>query len=272
MNDSERTALNQQNKEYLCNVCKDTGGSMVVKKAGETTYYKDIDGLIKETILKYDTEEWKECECAKIRKVNRLIKSSEITEEFQKMGFGNFDTSKVVPEVMRMHEIGMMYYKHFDSIRKERINSCLFSGQPGCGKTHILTAISNNLMQKKQLPVLYFPYKDGMNNISANNYARKDEIIQQMKQVEMLFIDDLFKPIGGKVKVYDWQAEIIFEVVNHRYLNKLPLLISTELDFMSMAEVDEALASRIFEMSSDFTVTVPKNMMNNYRLRKLQGA
>lgn len=126
-------------------------------------------------------------------------------------------------------------------------------------------------MQKKQIPVLYFPYKDGMNNISANNYACKDEIIQQIKQVEMLFIDDLFKPIGGKVKVYDWQAEIIFEIINHRYLNKLPLLISTELNFMSMAEVDEALASRIFEMASDFTVTVPKNMMNNYRLRKLQG-
>ncbi|MER2009023.1 MAG: DnaA/Hda family protein, partial [Psychrobacillus sp.] len=258
-------------KEYLCNICKDAGGSMVMKKAGEKTFYKDIDGTIKETTLRFDTEEWKECECAKIRKINRLIKSSEITEEFQKMGFTNFDTTGVVPEIARMKETALMYYNHFDQIKSSRINSCLFNGQPGCGKTHLLTAISNNLMHKKQVPVLYFPFRDGVNNISANGFEKKDDIIQQMKQVDVLFIDDLFKPIGGKQTAKDWMVEIIFEVVNHRYLNKLPILVSTELTFEQLVMIDEALASRIFEMSSDFTSVVPHNMMNNYRLRKLQG-
>lgn len=274
MNSSNECETTQvQVKEFQCARCNDKGGFIVTKGIGETVRIKDVDGTLKEKNLKRPQELWQVCECEKIRSLNRMIKSSAITEEFQKMGFSNFDTSRTIPEIVRMKEIGMKYFKHFDQIKKERVNSCLFSGQPGSGKTHILTAISNNLMHKKQIPVLYFPYKDGMNNISANNYERKDKIIQQMKQVEVLFIDDLFKPIGGKLKNnYGWQVDIIFEVVNHRYLNKLPILVSTELDFMTMAEVDEALASRIFEMASDFTVTIPKNMIANYRLKKLKSS
>ena len=244
---------------------------MITKKAGKKTIVRDYDGVFREMTLKYDTNEWQECECAKIRKINRLIKSSAITEEFQKMGFGNFDVSKVDPQVQVMKDIALAYYQNFNKLRTERINSALFIGQPGCGKTHLLTAISNNLMFKKQIPVLYFPFRDGMNHIAANDFEKKDEIMQQMKQVEVLFIDDLFKPIGGKPNVKGWQVEIMFEVVNHRYLNKLPLLVSTELTFESLVNIDEALASRIFEMASDFTVTIAHNMANNYRLRKLRG-
>lgn len=273
LNNSEPTVQHQEQlKEYLCASCKDEGGYMVIKKAGEKTVTRDYDGIFREITLKFDTDEWQECDCAKIRRINRLIKSSAITEEFQKMGFGNFDVTNVDPQVESMKKIALAYYQHFDNVRNERINSALFIGQPGCGKTHLLTAISNNLMFKKQIPVLYFPFRDGMNNISANDFEKKDEIMQQMKQVEVLFIDDLFKPIGGKPSVKGWMAEIMFEVVNHRYLNKLPLLVSTELTFESLVMIDEALASRIFEMASDFTVTVTHNMANNYRLRKLRGA
>lgn len=272
LSDSERTALTQSNKEYLCNICKDAGGSMVAKKAGEKTFYKDIDGSIKETTLRYDTEEWKECECVEIRKVNRLIKSSEITEEFQKMGFKNFDVNMVSDPVKDMRDIALNYYKCFDDIRSTRVNSCLFIGQSGCGKTHLLTAVSNGLMRERQIPVLYFPFLDGMGNISANDWERKADIIQKMKDVEVLFIDDLFKPVGKTIKVIKWQADIIIEVLNHRYLNHMPMLVSTELSLTDLLDIDEAMGSRMFEMASDFTKTIDKDMGNNWRLRKLRGA
>lgn len=259
-------------KEYFCDKCKDEGGSIITKKAGEKTLYMDYDGTLKETFLKRDTEEWQECECMKMRRLNRLIKSSEITEEFQKMGFGNFDTTGLSPEIENMKQAAFNYYTHFDDIRSTRVNSCLFYGQPGCGKTHLLTAISNNLMRKKLIPVLYFPYLDGMRNMAENEFAKKDYIMQQMRDVPVLFIDDLFKPIGGKPSALHWQVTAIQEVVNHRYLNNLPILVSTELDFNTLVDIDEALASRIFEMASDFTVTVTKNMANNYRFKKLRGA
>lgn len=253
---------------------------MVVKKAGEKTIVRNYDGTFSESTLRADTSEWTECECAKRRKINRLIKSSAITKEFQQMGFGNFDVTNVHVQVKTMKEIALTYFKHFADIRNTPVNSALFIGQPGCGKTHLLTAVSNNLMFKKQIPVLYFPFRDGMNNIAADDFSKKQEIMQQMKDVEVLFVDDLFKPIGGKLeydrqgnpKIIKWQAEVMFEVINHRYLNKLPVLISTELMIDELIRIDEALTSRIFEMAQDYTVTVEKNMDNNYRFRKLRGA
>lgn len=256
-------------KEYTCSKCKDKGGHIITKLAGETVKAKDFDGRIIDVILKHDTEQWSDCECLKIRRVNRLIKSSAITEEFQKMGFKNFNVDAASPEVKRMRDVAVQYFKNYQAIKQTRENSVVCIGQPGCGKTHVLTAVSNGLMRELQVPVLYFPFRDGMNNISADKFAQKDHIMAQMKEVDVLFIDDLFKPIGGKIDVKGWQAEIIFEVVNHRYLNKKPMLISTELALDELIYIDEALASRIFEMATDHTVQIPKNMDNNYRLRKL---
>jgi len=238
---------------------------MVRKKAGETTLLQNGT----EVILQYDTEEWQKCECAKLRQLNRLIKSSAITEEFQKMSFKNFSTDGVHPKVIEMKSKANQYYAAFDQIKGYRQNSIMLIGQPGCGKTHLLTAISNYLIHTRQVPVLYFPYKDGMNNLAANNFERKNEIMDRMKEIDVLFIDDLFKPIGGKVDVKPWQAESIFEVVNYRYLNNKPLLVSSELSLDDMLYIDEALTSRLFEMAQDFTVTIPKDMKVNYRLRKV---
>ncbi|MGN4127660.1 DnaA ATPase domain-containing protein [Lysinibacillus sphaericus] len=261
---SETTVVTEE-PNYNCPKCKDEGGYTVRKKAGETTLLQNGN----EVILKYDTEEWQKCECVKMRQLNRLIQSSAITEEFQKMSFKNFATDGVHPIVAEMKSKANQYYTAFDEIKGYRQNSIMLIGQPGCGKTHLLTAISNYLMHTKQVPVLYFPYKDGMNNIAANNFDRKNEIMERMKEVDVLFIDDLFKPIGGKVDVKPFQAEIIFEVVNYRYLNNRPLLISSELTLDDMLFIDEALTSRIFEMAEDFTVTIKKDMKVNYRLRKV---
>lgn len=256
---SETTAAIEESS-YNCLKCKDTGSYLVRKKNG---YY--VRGV------EIEQDYYVECECSKMLKTNRLIRSSAITEEFQKMSFKNFTSDGVHPIVAEMKSKANQYYTAFDDIKNLRQNSIMLIGQPGCGKTHLLTAISNYLMHIKQVPVLYFPYKDGMNDIAANNFERKNEIMERMKSVDVLFIDDLFKPIGGKVDVKHWQTEIIFEVVNYRYLNNMPLLISSELSLDDMLYIDEALTSRLFEMAEDFTVTVKKDMKINYRLRKVFG-
>lgn len=273
---SEPTAV--EDKDYLCSKCKDQGGFIVRRKAGETTVSM-FQGQQIEKTLAYDMDDWQDCECIKIRRVNNLIKSSTITEEFQKMGFKNFHVEDRPEAIKRMKELAKLYYRNFHTVRNERVNSVVFIGQPGCGKTHLLTAIANCLMYEHQIPVLYFPFKDGMNSISENDFENKHKIIQRMKDVDVLFIDDLFKPIGGRLefdkegkpKIIKFQAEVIYEVFNYRYLNKLPMLVSTELTLEELLLIDEATMSRVFEMAADYTVTVDKDMSNNYRLRKVMG-
>lgn len=261
----------QADESYLCSKCKDEGGYITRKRAGETSLVRDDDRLV-EVTLKYDMDEWVECECTEMRRIQRIVRASAITDKFKDRGFKNFSLEGKPQVIADMRQIAIDYYRAFDEIKSSEQNSALFSGQPGCGKTHLMMAISNGLMREKMVPVAYFPYQDGMREIAANNFEKKDEVVNKMRNVDVLFIDDLFKPIGSKVTVHKWQGDIIAEVVNYRYLNAKPMLISTEISPLELLELfDEAAASRMIEMASDFTLTIEKDIRLNHRLRKVVG-
>ena len=67
-------------------------------------------------------------------------------------------------------------------------------------------------------------------------------------------------------EVLETDINIMFEIINHRYLNKLPIIVSTEYLVEQMLSYDEAIGSRIYEMSKDFIVEI-KGKENNYRLK-----
>ena len=62
----------------------------------------------------------------------------------------------------------------------------------------------------------------------------------------ILVIDDLFK--NGAA---DADVRIIFEILNYRYLNRLPIIISSEMVSFELLDIDEAIGSRIREMCKD---------------------
>ena len=74
-------------------------------------------------------------------------------------------------------------------------------------------------------------------------------------------LDDLYK---GKVNETD--VNIIFELINYRYLNHLTIIVSTEFTVEKLLSFDEAIGSRIYEMSKDYIVEI-EGTENNYRLR-----
>lgn len=113
--------------------------------------------------------------------------------------------------------------------------------------------------------VFYMPYRDTIVNIKQN-ILDKDvykESLLKYKQCQVLLIDDLYK---GKVNSSD--INIMFEIVNYRYLNHLPMIISSELSFKEILDYDEAVGSRLYEMSKDFIVTMDKEISKNYRLMR----
>ncbi|MGO4890325.1 ATP-binding protein [Anaerobacillus sp. MEB173] len=247
----ERASLAEQsvgseektNHNYQCEKCKDQLGYLNVK-----------DGI----------EVWTRCNCIALKRVEKLMKSSEITSEFRKMSFGSFLTGGKHPLIVAMYVCAMDYYKDFDHVQKNRQNSVALLGQPGSGKTHLLTAIANNLIQKKHLGVLYFPYVEGFNDL-RDDFEALEEKLGKMKKVDVLFIDDLFKK--GST---EWEIKQMYAVINHRYLNHKPIMISSELDVDGLCEVDEALGTRICEMCKDYTVVVKGDRkVLNHRLEGL---
>lgn len=227
---------------YECDKCKDEGGH----------FYKR-DGV----------EYFADCECRLRAKTEHLFKSSQITFEFRNKTFQSWDTSWLSDEVRSAHKCALSYVSKFDEIRNTRKNSISLLGKSGAGKTHLLMAIANSLLNRG-IQVQYFPFVEGFNELKSD-FDTLNNRIEKMQRAEVLFIDDLFK---GRKENTQFQIEQIFGVVNYRYMNNLPLLISSEKTVEELLKIDEALGSRIYEMSKNHIVELVGDG-NNYRMRNI---
>lgn len=200
------------------------------------------------------------CECRQLRIAEDKLKASGISEEFRKMRFENFNYEKSI-EVMEAYAKAKSYSKNFKVIRAARRNSMMIMGQVGSGKTHLAMAVSNLLLDKS-VGVIYMPYRSIITKIKQcitdeENYQRE---IRMYKEAQVLLIDDLFK---GRITESD--INIIYEIVDYRYFKNLPIVVTTEKTIDDLLSIDEAIGSRLYEMSKDYVITM-KGKELNYRM------
>ena len=176
--------------------------------------------------------------------------------------FGNYKAWNT--ETAEMKNIAISYYKGFENIKKSRHNSLALLGQSGAGKTHLLQALINNFLKNRNLRLRYMSYSDiiyflKQNSMNAEIYQGE---INKYKNAELLIIDDMFK-----LSRSDTDVRIMFEIINYRYINHLPIAISSEYCIEDFVEIDNALGGRIKEMTQDFVYQVRKKEID-YRLRR----
>ena len=125
-------------------------------------------------------------------------------------------------------------------------------------------AISQELIQKG-IAVSYMPYRTAVTKLKqniVNDEATYEKELNQYRKARVLFIDDFLK---GKITESD--INMMYEIVNYRYMNQLPMIISTEKSLKELIQFDEAIGSRIIEMSREHVV-VFKDKSLNYRLKQ----
>ncbi|MGL5351812.1 MAG: ATP-binding protein [Clostridium sp.] len=203
------------------------------------------------------------CQCFSSNKdnTNESWKRAGLTLETSKLNFTNFNEWN--EKAIEMKNVATNYYKNFSAIKNTRENSIMFLGNPGSGKTHLCIAIANNLMKNRGVAVVYMPYREVIisikqNIMDADSYSIN---LNRYKKVDVLLIDDLFKGQATKADV-----NIMFEIINYRYMNNLPMLISTELKIAELVDIDEAIASRVYEMAIGYTVAI-NSKESNYRFK-----
>ena len=201
-------------------------------KCKDTTWILDNTGKVIER-----------CKCYEIIKVREQWEASGLKTDDLDKTFKSYEPCSELTK--KMKGVTTNYYLRFKEIEKTKHNSILFCGQPGSGK------------------VVYMPYRSVITTLKQNILDKEyyKGLVGKYQMAEILLIDDLFK---GKVNETD--INIMFEIINHRYINKLPIICSTEYLVEEMLSFDEAIASRIYEMSKDFIVEI-KGQENNYRLK-----
>lgn len=143
--------------------------------------------------------------------------------------------------------------------------SFLLSGQSGTGKSHLGIAITLNLIESN-IGCRYIDYRKFITEMRQNvmNLENYNKLMRSYQNVRALYIDDFLKG-----KIGDSDINYIFELLNYRYQNLKPTIISTEKTIDELKEYDEAIASRIIEMCGGINgnIVIFKNKYMNYRLR-----
>jgi len=135
----------------------------------------------------------------------------------------------------------------FGQIKKTRRGLYIY-GDVGTGKTHIAYAMLKKWQEVAGYEAKFCNMPELVNEIRADfdrlplDKSRIDERINDYNG--LLFLDDV-----GAEKITDWVAEKFYLIINRRYSQLLPVIITSNLSIAELAEkVGDRTASRIVEM------------------------
>jgi DNA replication protein DnaC len=115
----------------------------------------------------------------------------------------------------------------------------LLQGGYGCGKTHLAAAIANYAVGMG-VPTLFLTVPDLLDMLRFS-YDSEDTTFEQrfneIRNASLLVLDDF-----GTQNATGWAQEKLFQIINYRYINKLPLVVTTNLD---LDQIDARIRSRL---------------------------
>jgi DNA replication protein DnaC len=119
----------------------------------------------------------------------------------------------------------------------------VFTGEYGCGKTHLAAAIANAICQRGGAAMLVV-VPDLLDHLRATfapgSTITLDQRFDETRRAPVLVLDDL-----GTENATPWAREKLFQIIDYRYVAKLPTIITIHRD----AEIDSRIQSRIFDLA-----------------------
>lgn len=217
--------------------------------------YECPDCKDKELVLVQKKGEWvaMPCKCKEIKATRRMIKSSGLTEEQRTVTFGNY---KPTAETMGMYTTAAGYIKEFPSIMASdaKNKGIWLSGTVGVGKTHLLLAITNNLLARK-VPTIFVNTPELIGELLESQFDKENSLnskIKTLQEAQVVVFDDI-----GKEKLTAWVRNQYYRILNQRYERRLPTLFSSNFTMDVVSEMlGDASASRIYGMTKDRQVFV----------------
>lgn len=210
---------------------------------------------------KYNQMAFRHCKCYDIRK-NR--------EKMKELGLLDFISSTYAIENLQPKEewekkVIKIAYDYIDDK-----NNCSFfyGGAVGGGKTTICAnMMAKKIQQNPEFMADYIVWDTSYKDLEFAEWGA--ERLEELKKVDILFIDDLFR--SARVKpINEVEREKAKAIIDYRYRHKLITIISSELYLSEIEEFDEAIGSRIYEMCSKgkFIANTKREKTRNHRKEK----
>jgi len=132
----------------------------------------------------------------------------------------------------------------------------LLMGRYGSGKTHLAAAIANHAIESG-VSTLFLTVPDLLDWLrfaySGGDMSFEDRF-EEIREIPLLILDDF-----GTQNATEWAQEKIFQIMNHRYINRLPTVVTSN---MIVNDFEGRIRSRL--QDPDLVTTV-KILAPDYR-------
>lgn len=231
-----------EERRYKCPKCRDLGATLATDENGYT-------------VATF-------CECYYRQNAIKVKEKNGVADLFRKKSLKNFKTTTEDQKLAKKQA-----KKYIDSFKDENLLIC---GHSGTGKTHLAVATATEL-EARGVKIMFIDYPQMIQQLEELRPGSFEQNMElgRIENAELLIIDDLFK-VGyrewdGKIFLRDFHRRMVYSIVNYRYNNRLPTVITTELNLERMFEMDEAIGGRLIGQAGDNTIEFDDDNQN-YRL------
>lgn len=130
------------------------------------------------------------------------------------------------------------------------LESTFIFGETNTGKTLLACRIALEFLKEGYLKgkttnfrfVIFATILSSIRDTYSNNQKSESEVINQFLQPDLLLIDDFFTN-----RPTDWTIDVIYRIINERYENLLPTIITSNPSLPEIEEIiqDQRITSRI---------------------------
>ena len=168
----------------------------------------------------------------------RLFEFSHL-EELSHLTFDNFNPRGRVGLWPHQAESLERAYNQARQYARSLNGWLLIQGKYGCGKTHLAAAIANFTVSLG-VPTLFITVPDLLDSLRytfSDPGTTFEERFEEIRRVPLLILDDF-----GTQNATAWAQEKLFQILNYRYINRLPLVVTTNL---AMDDIEPRILSRL---------------------------
>ena len=248
--------------EYTCKLCKDKG--FIVSDSSdyfiEDTLSKVVDGKIIDIPVYL-----KKCECRVKKDFEINMNRSGMSAILDKIKNEKYETK---------FDWQKDYLNRVTEYVKNDVNGFFISGQTGSGKTLLMGKGLLGLIQKGK-EGFYFDWHNDFNKKVIDRYKVEDwTFIDYMCNVDVLYIDDLFKTRGNVIEdLYKRDKEIMIArtIIDKRLNSKgKKTIVSMEWKPSDIAMIDSSLHGRMLLMAESNKNWITMTDKENRNIRELK--
>jgi len=169
---------------------------------------------------------------------NRLFAFSQLNE-LKDLNFDNFEPRGRIGLGEHQADSLESAYNQAQYFSKSHSGWLLLRGRYGCGKTHLAAAVANFAVEMG-IQTLFITVPDLLDvlRFSYNGTGSSfEDRFEEIRTCQLLVLDDF-----GTQNATEWAQEKLFQIINFRYINKLPLVVTTNLD---LDQIEGRIRSRL---------------------------